>query len=112
MSESSSDIVDRGSNSSGAVSDAVSSGRREFLKFSAAAGATMLGGCLDDDDPQRMLAAAAPFAKFDHLVVVMFENRSFDSLLGYCYQAADPPPRNQTFPACQHRAVQHRQPDH
>jgi phospholipase C len=31
------------------------------------------------------------------MVVVMFENRSFDGLLGYCYQATDPPPRNQTF---------------
>ena len=57
----------------------------------------MLGGCLNDDDPQQVLGATAvSIAKFDHMVVVMFENRSFDSLLGYCYQPTDPPPRNQT----------------
>ena len=27
----------------------------------------------------------ASFETFEHLVVVMFENRSFDSLLGYLY---------------------------
>jgi hypothetical protein len=33
---------------------AVSPGRRDFLKLTAAAGATFLGGCLnDDDDPQQ-----------------------------------------------------------
>ena len=160
MSKPPSDIPPPASSSSDVFSDAVSPGRRDFLKLTAAAGATFLGGCLnDDDDPQQELGAtAASIAKFDHMVVVMFENRSFDGLLGYCYQATDPPPRNQTFnglagkeyrnpvpayindgnadvatrispgteadmqnpnprsgrgvSACQHRAVQHRQPDH
>jgi len=37
-----------------------------------------------------------PFSTFDHTVVVMFENRSLDSLLGYLY-APGTVPRNQTF---------------
>ena len=99
MSKPPSDIPPPASSSSDVFSDAVSPGRRDFLKLTAAAGATFLGGCLnDDDDPQQELGAtAASIAKFDHMVVVMFENRSFDGLLGYCYQATDPPPRNQTF---------------
>ena len=76
--------------------DAVSPGRREFLKVSTAAGVTLLGGCLSDDDPQSLLGADAAFAKFDHFVVLMSENRSFDSLLGYCYLPGEPP-RNQLF---------------
>lgn len=35
--------------------------------------------------------------KFDHLVVVMMENRSFDQMLGNLYTKDDPPPRRQTF---------------
>lgn len=35
--------------------------------------------------------------KFDHLVVVMMENRSFDHMLGMLYTKDDPPPRGQTF---------------
>ena len=38
----------------------------------------------------------ASFETFEHLVVVMFENRSFDSLLGYLYSPGTVP-RNQTF---------------
>ena len=159
MSKPPSDIPPPASSSSDVFSDAVSPGRRDFLKLTAAAGATLLGGCLNDDDPpQELGATAASIAKFDHMVVVMFENRSFDGLLGYCYQATDPTApqpdvqrtRRQGVPqsgtgvhqrrqrrrrdadkswhrgrhaepesrsgrgvsACQHRAVQHRQPDH
>ncbi|MEO8630261.1 MAG: hypothetical protein ABI612_19515, partial [Betaproteobacteria bacterium] len=92
-------------------SERVSSGRREFLKVSGAASATLLGGRMvqasehdkgDDHDhgphkghdhehKHRRLGAKAAFAKFDCMVVVMFENRSFDSLLGYCYQPGEPP---------------------
>ena len=99
MSKPPSDIPPPASSSPDVFSDAVSPGRRDFLKLTAAAGATLLGGCLnDDDDPQQELGAtAASIAKFDHMVVVMFENRSFDGLLGDRYQATDPPPRNQTF---------------
>jgi phospholipase C len=32
---------------------------------------------------------ASPSAKFDHLVVLMFENRSFDNLLGYLYRPGE-----------------------
>ena len=35
--------------------------------------------------------------KFDHLVVVMMENRSFDHMLGMLYSKDDPPPNGQTF---------------
>ena len=35
--------------------------------------------------------------KFDHLVVVMMENRSFDHMLGMLYSNDDPPPNQQTF---------------
>ena len=94
MSEASSDTGARASNDLDDVAEAVSPGRREFLKVSAAAGATLLGGCISDDGAQQL--DDAPLAKFDHMVVVMFENRSFDSLLGYCYQPGEPP-RNQTF---------------
>ena len=38
----------------------------------------------------------ASFETFEHLVVVMYENRSFDSLLGYLYSPGTVP-RNQTF---------------
>lgn len=34
---------------------------------------------------------------FDHLVVLMGENRSFDNLLGYLYTPDDPAPRGQAF---------------
>jgi phospholipase C len=99
MTESTSDGEAGASDACDGISDTVSPSRREFLKFSAAAGATLLGGCVGDDDSQSDVDAADPaasFAKFDHMVVVMFENRSFDSLLGYCYQPGEPP-RNQTF---------------
>ena len=82
---------------SGDDDDTMSPGRREFLKLSTAAGVTLLGGCIGDDDAQSLLGDAAPFAKFEHFVVLMSENRSFDSLLGYCYTTSDPPPRGQSF---------------
>jgi len=70
--------------------------RREFLKASAAAaGASLLGGCLTDTyTPAEPGARAIP--QFDHLVVVMFENRSLDNMLGYLYEPGQVP-RNQTF---------------
>jgi phospholipase C len=39
---------------------------------------------------------AKTFKQFDHVVVVMFENRSFDNLLGWLYER-EPPLRGQTF---------------
>jgi len=32
-----------------------------------------------------------------HIVVLMLENRSFDHMLGFLYDAANPPPRGQAF---------------
>ncbi|HEY1325425.1 MAG TPA: alkaline phosphatase family protein [Casimicrobiaceae bacterium] len=77
---------------------AISSTRREFLTASAAATAALLTGCLSEgsSDPRPSLGADDPLSKFDHLVVVMFENRSFDCVLGYAYQPGEPP-RNQTY---------------
>ncbi|MEO9115408.1 MAG: twin-arginine translocation signal domain-containing protein, partial [Gemmatimonadaceae bacterium] len=74
----------------------ISPGRREFLAASAAATAVLLGGCLSENHDEPMIGAAAPLSKFDHIVVAMFENRSFDSLIGYAYQPGEPP-RNQTY---------------
>lgn len=76
----------------------MSAARREFLKASAAASAALLAGCLSEngEEPQTTLGVVAPLSKFDHVVVAMFENRSFDSLLGYTYQPGEPP-RNQTY---------------
>jgi phospholipase C len=65
--------------------------RREFLKASAAAaGAALLSSCFGgsgggEDAPLLGGTEVDPLSRFDHLVVVMFENRSFDNLLGYLY---------------------------
>ncbi len=67
--------------------------RREFLKASAAAaGATLLSSCFGGGDggDQSALAGGTeidPLTRFDRVVVLMFENRSFDNLLGYLYPA-------------------------
>jgi phospholipase C len=84
---------------SGHPKDTSSQSRRDFLKMSAAAaGSSLLGACLGDDDtsPAQTRLGDEPFSTFDHTVVVMFENRSLDSLLGYLY-APGTVPRNQTF---------------
>ena len=74
--------------------------RRGFLKLSAAAGAGALP--LGSAAAQAQAGELPPLLPvpekpgFDHLVVLMFENRSFDNLLGYLY----PPeklPAGQTF---------------
>ncbi|MFB4353476.1 alkaline phosphatase family protein [Microbacterium sp. LS_15] len=87
--------------------------RRGFLKMGGAAlagavvgggggaaiGASVAGGTRDgfasDPDP---FSALTPRSEpgFDHLVVVMGENRSFDNLLGYLYTAENLP-KGQTF---------------
>ena len=79
-------------------SDISSHSRREFLKMSAAAASsTLLGACMGDDSSSGgELLGGEPFKTFDHTVVVMFENRSLDSLLGYLYVPGTIP-RNQTF---------------
>jgi phospholipase C len=72
--------------------DAAGVPRRAFLKATAAGvGAALLSSCggggPDAPAPVPLPGeeAAAPFGKFDSLVVLMFENRSFDNLLGYLY---------------------------
>ncbi|MFJ6651214.1 alkaline phosphatase family protein [Microbacterium sp. NPDC091313] len=46
--------------------------------------------------PSASVPPRAAGPGFDHLVVVMFENRSFDNLLGWLY-ADEQPPRGQSF---------------
>ena len=71
--------------------------RREFLKASAAvASASLLSGCLSDSDDQTELTAAQSLQRFQQVLVVMFENRSLDNVLGYLYQPGQVP-RNQTY---------------
>ncbi len=70
--------------------------RREFLLASAAAaGATLLSSCISggggQDAPLVGEVPPDPLARFSHLVVVMFENRSFDNLLGYLYSQGPVP---------------------
>jgi len=65
--------------------------RRDFLKSSAAAaGATLLSSCVGGGDGESLLAGIGgvdPLQRFDHLVVLMYENRSFDNVLGWLYPA-------------------------
>ena len=90
-------VQSTGTSDTGDDDASLSPSRREFLKVTTAAGVTLLGGCIGDDgDPQASLGDAEAFAKFDHFVVLMSENRSFDSLLGYCYPAGAAP-RGQSF---------------
>jgi phospholipase C len=71
--------------------------RREFLKASAAVtSASLLGGCLSDSSDPTTLTAAQSLQRFQHVLVVMFENRSLDNVLGYLYQPGQVP-RNQTY---------------
>ena len=72
--------------------------RREFLTTSAAATAALLGACGGDagEETTPGLGSAAALSKFDHVVVAMFENRSFDSLIGHAYQPGEAP-RGQTY---------------
>ena len=72
--------------------------RRDFLQASAAmASATLLTSCLsgNNETSPSLPGIEEPLflANINHLVVVMFENRSFDNLLGYLY-AQGPTPRN------------------
>ncbi|MCD2443090.1 twin-arginine translocation signal domain-containing protein [Agromyces sp. SYSU K20354] len=95
--------------------DGTQPSRREFLRVggAAAAGAAVGGaagyaigvagagrpGATGADEasdpppsplPEGTIPPRASGPGFDHLVVVMFENRSFDNLLGYLYEAGVP----------------------
>ena len=79
--------------------------RRRFMAgMGAAAGGLALGACGDDDDGSAAVrdesggglssessTVADPLDTFDHVVVVMFENRSFDNLLGSLYGSPGQP---------------------
>jgi phospholipase C len=74
--------------------------RRRFLRLSGAAATTAAGAVLPARARAKPAPASrdmvAPLDRFDHLVVVMFENRSFDNLLGYLYEPGEAP-RGQRF---------------
>lgn len=72
----------------------VATSRRDFLQASAAiAGASLLPSRLSAAGvaPSPAVAPGDGFANIEHLVVVMFENRSFDNLLGYLYSKGRAP---------------------
>ena len=78
--------------------------RRDFLKVSAAAaGATLLASCVAAAAAtrarNRIVGADDPLSRFDYLVVLMFENRSLDNLLGYPYPAGGAVQRPRTAAA-------------
>lgn len=70
--------------------------RRDFLKL---AGASLAFGTLGSSFPTflKNKEVVNGLDKFDHIVVLMMENRSFDNILGYLYTPEDPPPNGQTF---------------
>ncbi len=74
--------------------------RRNFLKLSAAAaagaGAPVAGALAAEAGELPPLLPVPDKPGFDHLVVIMFENRSFDNLLGHLYRPGEVPD-GQTF---------------
>ncbi len=73
--------------------------RRSFLKLAAAAAGAPLLAATSVATPQSAAAAGSQSAPsgakstpgFEHLVVLMFENRSFDNLLGFLYPPGSVP---------------------
>jgi phospholipase C len=95
-----------GHDEAGSTDDAAGTSRRDFLKIggAAAAGAVVGGGIgaavgaaighsagFAEGADYFVPLTARQQAGFDHLVVLMGENRSFDNLLGYLYSADDLP---------------------
>jgi phospholipase C len=70
--------------------------RRDFLKL---AGSSIALGAMGNKVPQifRNQEVVNNLDKFDHVVVLMMENRSFDNMLGYLYTPQNPPPNGQSF---------------
>lgn len=70
--------------------------RRNFMKL---AGSTVALGALGSAFPSilRNNEIINNINNFEHVVVLMMENRSFDNLLGYLYTPENPPPNNQPF---------------
>src|SRR5579864_2826030 len=73
--------------------------RRRFLIASAglvAGAACGGGGRSSSQSPAPATNGVPTFPQFDHLVVLMMENRTFDNVLGYLYQP-NQVPRGQHF---------------
>src|SRR5215471_7434233 len=75
--------------------------RREFIGLAGATGAFGTGCKGPGYESQSGPLLSIPhqrgdLAAFDHMVVLMMENRSFDQLLGYLYEP-DTVPRGQAF---------------
>ncbi len=70
--------------------------RRQFMKL---AGSSVALGALGSAFPSILKNSDVVnnIEKFDHVVVLMMENRSFDNLLGYLYTPQNPAPNNQPF---------------
>ncbi|MBZ0202613.1 MAG: twin-arginine translocation signal domain-containing protein [Ignavibacteria bacterium] len=70
--------------------------RRQFMKL---AGSSVALGALGSAFPSilRNREVVNNLDRFDHVVVLMMENRSFDNILGYLYTPQNPPPRGQSF---------------
>ena len=95
-------------------SDPLRTDRRGFFRGSALAAAGVAAGAAlgfganattsrTTDDRTAVPGERPEGTGFDHLVVLMFENRSFDNLLGYLYASpassttSEPVPTGQTF---------------
>lgn len=76
--------------------------RREFLKL---AGSSIALGTIGSSFPfiLRDNQVVSNLDKFDYIVVLMMENRSFDNMLGYLYTPENPPPNGQQFEGVAYR---------
>ena len=70
--------------------------RRDFLKI---AGSSVALGTLGSSFPSilKNKEVVNNLDKFEYIVVLMMENRSFDNVLGYLYTPDNPPPDGQQF---------------
>src|SRR3954454_4826878 len=88
--------------------------RREFLI--ASAGLAAASACGGGENAGRQPAENAapsggpPFGQFDHLVVLMLENRTFDNMLGYLYKPGQVP-RGQKFDGVAGKNLSNSAPD-
>ena len=82
--------------------------RRSLIKN---AGATVVVGPHIGAMPGAAQTIGKGTDAFDHVVVLMLENRSFDKLLGYLYEAGraprDKPSRASTAGSCRSDSAQH-----
>ena len=76
--------------------------RRDFLKI---AGSSVALGTLGSSFPSilKNKEVVNNLDKFEYIVVLMMENRSFDNVLGYLYTPDNPPPDGQQFEGVAYR---------